>query len=77
MKRQVNEAKAGMKKNGVVIPFPTPGPESDVKYRFAFKKPTKVFIAGSYLLKTITKTPEGINVDVAVQMPDVRLHNYT
>jgi U3 small nucleolar RNA-associated protein 22 len=29
-----------------------------------------VFIAGSYLLKTVTKSPDGISVDLAVQMPE-------
>ena len=60
-----------MKKSDVCIPFPHPAPSEDIKYKFSFKAPSKVFIAGSYLLKTITKNPNSINVDVAVQMPEV------
>ncbi|KAJ3413517.1 hypothetical protein HDV05_007900 [Chytridiales sp. JEL 0842] len=66
----VMEAVEKMKSSKITIPFPQPGPCEDAKYKFGFKKPTKVFIAGSYLLKTVTKTPQGINVDVAVQMPE-------
>ncbi|KAJ3330849.1 Nucleolar protein 6 [Blyttiomyces sp. JEL0837] len=58
-----------LQKKGIQIPFPHPAPDPDAKYKFGFVKPTKVFIAGSYLLKTLAKNPRGINVDVAVEMP--------
>ncbi|KAJ3131051.1 hypothetical protein HK100_006925, partial [Physocladia obscura] len=61
-----------LRKHGVEIPFSRvdgPSPET-TKYTFSFVKPSKVFIAGSYLVKTITKSRHGFNVDVAVHMPD-------
>ncbi|KAI9364891.1 Nrap protein [Zopfochytrium polystomum] len=64
------EAIAKMKAQGISIPFPHPPPADDVKYKFSFKTPSKVFIAGSYLLKTVAKNPRLANIDVAVQMPD-------
>ncbi|KAJ3076416.1 hypothetical protein HDU98_003279 [Podochytrium sp. JEL0797] len=58
-----------LKKQGIKIPFPSIPDPNSTKYKFAFKTPEKVFIAGSYLVKTVTKSKSGINVDVAVQMP--------
>ncbi|KAJ3402729.1 hypothetical protein HDU80_004816, partial [Chytriomyces hyalinus] len=65
----LDQAVASLAKKNVVIPFPEQVDPS-VQYKFSFKKPEKVFIAGSYLVKTITKGKNGFNVDVAVQMPD-------
>ncbi|KAJ3150218.1 hypothetical protein HDU89_003307 [Geranomyces variabilis] len=59
-----------MKALGVAIPFPNPPPPADAQYKFGFKRPTKVFIVGSYLLKAVSRSPSGTNVDMAVQMPD-------
>ncbi|KAJ3020011.1 UNVERIFIED_CONTAM: hypothetical protein HDU68_010401 [Siphonaria sp. JEL0065] len=60
-------------KQGVNVPFPSgadkPNPNA-IKYKLAFKTPEKVFIAGSYLVKTVAKSRNGFNVDVAVQMPN-------
>ncbi|KAJ3246156.1 hypothetical protein HDU78_007803 [Chytriomyces hyalinus] len=65
----LDQAVVSLAKKDVVIPFPEQVDPS-IQYKFSFKKPEKVFIAGSYLVKTITKGKNGFNVDVAVQMPD-------
>ncbi|KAJ3235098.1 hypothetical protein HDU81_000845 [Chytriomyces hyalinus] len=65
----LDQAVASLAKKDVVIPFPEEV-DASIQYKFSFKKPEKVFIAGSYLVKTITKGKNGFNVDVAVQMPD-------
>ncbi|KAJ3384504.1 hypothetical protein HDU84_002897 [Entophlyctis sp. JEL0112] len=65
-------AKKSVAKSNIVIPFAAvdaPAPDS-TRYKFSFKPPAKVFIAGSYLVKTIAKSGSGFNVDVAVQMPE-------
>ncbi|KAI8815755.1 Nrap protein [Fimicolochytrium jonesii] len=68
--KSVAQATKDLEKEGVVVPFPDPSPPADAQYKLGFKKPTKVFVVGSYLLKTVAKTPSGTNVDVAVQMPE-------
>jgi U3 small nucleolar RNA-associated protein 22 len=71
----LTEAVQKMDKLNVKIPFPDPQPTQDkINYKFAFQKPTKIHIVGSYLLKSVTKSPEGLtNVDIAVEMPSVSL----
>ncbi|KAJ3297816.1 hypothetical protein HK104_000070 [Borealophlyctis nickersoniae] len=64
------EAISRLASEGVAVPFPHPAPPVDAQYKFAFKKPSKIFVVGSYLLKTVAKNPSGANGDVAVQMPE-------
>ncbi|KAJ3032596.1 hypothetical protein HDV00_007333 [Rhizophlyctis rosea] len=66
----VLEATSKLASSGIAVPFPHPPPPADAQYKFGFKKPSKIFIVGSYLLKMVAKSPEGANVDVAVQMPE-------
>ncbi|KAI8995966.1 Nrap protein [Gaertneriomyces semiglobifer] len=66
----VSEATSGLLNEGIRVPYPDPAPPSDAQYKLAFKKPTKVFVVGSYLVRTAAKQPNGVNVDMAVQMPD-------
>ncbi|KAL1914891.1 uncharacterized protein VTP21DRAFT_7807 [Calcarisporiella thermophila] len=56
-------------KYNVTIPFPDPKPPSATQYKFAFKRPTSVHVAGSFPLKTIVRTRGNFNVDVVVEMP--------
>ncbi|KAI9208235.1 Nrap protein [Polychytrium aggregatum] len=66
---KVADAIQHAKKQGVAIPFPSTEPPADAQYKLGFKKPSKLFIVGSYLLKSYAKNPDGCNVDIAVQMP--------
>ncbi|KND02445.1 rRNA-processing protein UTP22 [Spizellomyces punctatus DAOM BR117] len=66
----VADGTSGLQSENIVIPFPDPAPPADAQYKFAFKRPSKVFVVGSYLLKTVAKNPSGANVDLAVQMPE-------
>ena len=43
---------------------------SSVKGKFTFRPPTSVKVVGSYLLKTAIKSD--LNIDVALQIPEVR-----
>lgn len=56
---------------GVQVPFTDPKPEIDTKLHFQFIPPTSVYIVGSFLLKTIIKSPSGVTVDLAFEMPKV------
>ncbi|KAJ3213699.1 hypothetical protein HDU67_002582 [Dinochytrium kinnereticum] len=66
----LSECKSSLKEEGVYIPFPTPAPKDDVKYKFKFQKPSRVFIFGSYVLNNLLRTPGGANIDMAVEIPD-------
>ncbi|RUS31264.1 Nrap protein [Jimgerdemannia flammicorona] len=57
------------KKYKISIPFPDPQPSSDIQYTFGFKKPTAIHLVGSFPLKTLTRSRDRFNVDVAVEMP--------
>lgn len=59
---------AGKKKTNV-IPFPDPKPPKDVKYKFGFVKPDYITVLGSYSLHTAVKQPEGVGIDLYVNMP--------
>ena len=53
------------------VPFPTPAPPKDALYKFRFQTPTSIKLVGAYGLKAAAKHPNGITIDVSVQMPDV------
>ncbi|KAI8896177.1 Nrap protein [Globomyces pollinis-pini] len=53
----------------VEIPFPHPAPKDDSNIKFEFKAPKNVAVVGSFLLQTMAKSPEDLNVDLAVEMP--------
>ena len=59
-----------IKKHKINIPFPTK-PGKDIKYKFAYEKPSYVNVVGSFALKTMVKESSGNNVDFVVQMPSV------
>lgn len=59
------------KNYNITIPFPDPQPASDIQYTFGFKKPKAMHLVGSFPLKTLTRSCDKLNVDVAVEMPTV------
>lgn len=60
-----------IKKHKIIIPFPTPKPAKDVKYKFSYSKPSYVNVVGSFALKTMVKETGGNNIELVVQMPSV------
>lgn len=59
-----------LKSQRVPIPFPTPRPANDVKYKFGYAKPTSINVVGSYAMKTASKHDSGITIDLVVHMPE-------
>lgn len=53
----------------IKIPFPDPAPKADSPLKFGFEKPSKVQVAGSWVLKTAALRPEGVDVDLVLTMP--------
>ena len=60
-----------LKKHKIIIPFPAPKPAKDVKYKFAYEKPSHMNVVGSFAMKTMVKNNSISNVDLVIQMPSV------
>jgi len=53
----------------LLVPFPDPQPKQDSPLKFAFEKPSRVQVVGSWILKTVALRPEGADVDLVLTMP--------
>jgi U3 small nucleolar RNA-associated protein 22 len=69
--KSYQEAVDYLKQSNIKIPFPDQKPPNNTNIKFAFQKPEKIAVVGSFLLKTITKSPSGVNIDLAIEMPEV------
>ncbi|KAJ4313180.1 U3 snoRNP protein [Neodidymelliopsis sp. IMI 364377] len=65
----IAEAEKAMKSAGIAIPFPSPRPPKDAKYKLQFERPSSINATGSYPLKTATKSDDGMAIDLVVTMP--------
>ncbi|KAF3047615.1 hypothetical protein E8E12_010882 [Didymella heteroderae] len=65
----ISEAEKALKSAGIVVPFPSPRPPKDAKYKLAFERPSSINATGSYPLKMATKSDDGIVIDLVVTMP--------
>ncbi|KAI5361510.1 Putative Nrap protein domain 1 [Septoria linicola] len=65
----IDEAERNLLKEKVSIPFPTPRPPKDAKYKLSFAKPANVNVVGSFALKTSSRSRELVEVDMVVTMP--------
>lgn len=61
-----------IKRHKVVIPFPNPRPGKDIKYKFAYEKPSYLNVVGSFAMRTMVRETDNSNVDFVLQMPSVR-----
>ncbi|KAK9241016.1 Nrap protein [Lipomyces kononenkoae] len=68
------DAEKLISKSGISIPFPEPRPPKDAQYRFKYESPSNYNLTGSYMLKTIIKSPERFGIDVVVTMPKSIFH---
>lgn len=66
---QIPEAEKALKSAGIAIPFPSPRPPKDAKYKLQYERPSSINATGSYPLKTATKSDDGIAIDLVVTMP--------
>ncbi|KAG8928678.1 hypothetical protein FRC01_005567 [Tulasnella sp. 417] len=64
-------AAAPLKTQGVAVPWPTPAPTAEAKFKVGFEKPADIKVTGSWAnkLSVIAKDGEGFNVDLALTMP--------
>lgn len=58
------------KTHKIVIPFPDPKPNRDALYKLAYTKPSRINVAGSYMLKTMAKSESALTVDMVVTIPE-------
>ncbi|KAK9370816.1 Nrap protein [Lipomyces kononenkoae] len=70
----LSEAEKLVSTSGISIPFPEPRPPKDAQYRFKYEGPSDYNLAGSYMLKTIIKSPERFGIDFIVTMPKSIFH---
>ena len=69
-KAEVLEAERNLRKSyNIIVPFPEPRPQSEVKYTLAYKEPASINVVGSYALKTALKTEGVLSIDMAITMP--------
>lgn len=59
-----------MRKHKIVVPYPDPKPNRDALYKLAYAKPSKINVAGSYVLKTMVKSDSELTIDMTVTMPE-------
>ncbi|KAF9700946.1 hypothetical protein EKO04_000487 [Ascochyta lentis] len=65
----ISEAEKALKSVGIAVPFPSPPPPKDAKYKLQYERPSSINATGSYPLKTATKSDEGMAIDLVVTMP--------
>lgn len=66
------EAERNLRKSyNVIVPFPEPRPQNEVKYTLAYKKPANINVVGSYALRTAVKAGGVLSIDMAITMPSV------
>ncbi|OLL22674.1 U3 small nucleolar RNA-associated protein 22 [Neolecta irregularis DAH-3] len=56
-------------KGKIKVPFCEPKPSKEALNMFAYEKPIRVSVIGSFLLQTMAKHPAGLVIDLAVCMP--------
>ncbi|UZJ57076.1 hypothetical protein CBS101457_006396 [Exobasidium rhododendri] len=69
LKSAVDALAKTFKTQRVQVPFPDPQPKQESPLKFGFEKPSRVEIAGSWILKTAALRPEGTDVDMVLTMP--------
>ncbi|KAG9231053.1 pre-rRNA processing protein-like protein Utp22, partial [Amylocarpus encephaloides] len=65
-------SKTLQKEHKISVPFPSPKPDKNLAYKFAYEKPSSINVVGSYPLKTMTKSSEigsSLAIDMLVVMP--------
>ncbi|KAF2707452.1 Nrap protein [Pleomassaria siparia CBS 279.74] len=65
----ISEAETTFKSHGIVIPFPSPRPPQDAKYKLQYDRPSSINATGSYPLKIATRMDDGLTIDLVVTMP--------
>ncbi|KAF2838574.1 Nrap protein [Patellaria atrata CBS 101060] len=58
-----------IKSTKVAIPFPTPRPPPDARYKLEYKGPEAINVTGSYVLGTAERDSETFSIDLVVVMP--------
>lgn len=76
----LDAARSLLKKKGkasVAVPYVTPLPTAETNWKVAFEKPSDIKVVGSWAnnVSVLGKDGRGFVVDVAVEMPSVRLES--
>ena len=62
-------------KKGVAVPYSLPLPTEETNWKVAFDPPSEIILVGSWANKVSVKPKDDLKlgVDLAIEMPDVRL----
>ena len=66
---QIPDAENSLKASKIAIPFPSPLPPKDAKYKLQYERPSSINATGSYPLKIATRTDDELAIDLVVTMP--------
>ena len=58
-----------MKARNIHVPWPEPRPGRDAAYRVSYRRPSSIYVIGSYARRSALRTRKGLTVDLAVTMP--------
>ncbi|KAI0084988.1 Nrap protein [Irpex rosettiformis] len=66
------DASGELLRRGIAVPYPTPEPPEDTKWKVAFAKPQDISLVGGWNTKLLVKRKDGLPyvIDLAVEMPD-------
>ena len=69
------EAARDLLKKGVAVPYSLPLPTEETNWKVAFHPPSDIILVGSWANKVTVKPKEDhkLGVDIAIEMPDVRV----
>jgi U3 small nucleolar RNA-associated protein 22 len=69
------EAARKLLKKGVAVPYSLPLPTEETKWKVTFDPPSDIIVVGSWPNKVSVKPKDDqkLGVDLAIEMPDVRL----
>ena len=69
------EAARKLLKQGVAVPYSLPLPTEETNWKVAFDPPSDIILVGSWANKVSVKPKDDqkLGVDLAIEMPDVRL----
>ena len=58
-----------MKARNIYVPWPEPRPSRDAAYTVSYRRPSSIFVFGSYARRSALRSRKGLTVDLAITMP--------
>lgn len=65
----ITEGENLMKARNIYVPWPELRPSRDVAYTVSYRRPSSIFVIGSYARRSALRSRKGLTVDLAITMP--------